>query len=246
MMKFMALVAAALLVAAVTDAKKPKRNNGSYSPNDDFQQYSRAYYVVTDMSNYATITPDKPGIPFNIKRSIVGESQFQSGPVFDIGSVLFLDKPNGASKKAANPLQQFASGMQPVDMPDGDPAFTMSGECIATGFSAFNDYEMSSHSCVYDLCLGGGGFNCLALYCGTSYTYFPMADNPSNTIINQPNLPPNFPCTIFGGTNNFWGARGTVDISHITGPTAFKVQPNTGMITQQLNVISNIPLPPAP
>jgi len=246
MMKFMALVAAALLVATVTDAKKPRRNNGSYSPNDDFQQYSRAYYAVTDMSDYATITPDKPGEPFNIKRSIVGQSQFQSGPVFDIASVSFEDRPNGASKRSEVPGQQFASGKQPINMPDADPAFTMSGECIATGFSEYNDNEMNSHSCVYDLCLGGGGFNCLALYCGTSYTYFPTADNPSNTIVNEPQMPPNFPCTIFGGTNNFWGARGTVDISHITGPTSFKVQPNTGFITQQINVIANIPLPPAP
>merc|ERR1711957_538920 len=117
--------------------------------------------------------------------------------------------------------------------------FFMDGGCTATdGNRIGNDIQqILAHSCVFNLCLGGGGFNCLALYCGTAFKFNPLSTTPSQTQNNAPKLPPSYPCTIFGGTNSFLGAKGTVDISTLTGRTSPRATgEQSGVITQLLNV----------
>merc|ERR1711957_221454 len=124
---------------------------------------------------------------------------------------------------------------------------------------------MGGHSCLLNLCLGGGGYNCLAIYAGSKFVFDPiqkpLVGNLSRNA-NQfvPSLPPSYPGTIIGGTGLFNGAVGYVDITTITGRTAAPVVVppiglaggddtdyiQVGFITQKINVVTNIPLPVAP
>jgi hypothetical protein len=183
-----------------------------------------------------------------LSNQIIGLSQFQAGGIYDPADILIVDRPTGANSKDQAPDgERFAGNKQPKFVPEADPGYFFDGECAASGGTgAGNNAKITSHSCILNLCLGGGGFNCLALYCGTRFDFSP-ASQPSNTKKSAPSLPPSYPCTIFGGTNSFFGAKGTVDISTITGRTSPRNgQPQSGFITQVLNVISNKPLPPAP
>jgi len=215
------------------------------SANDESLVYSRSYFAITKGADFTTIIPDVAIPDIN---QIIGTSQFQAGGIYDPADIEIVDRPNGANGKDAAPDDfRFAGNKQPKFVPDADPGYFLDGECGASGGTgAGGQAKITSHSCILNLCLGGGGFNCLALYCGTAFAFEP-SDLPSNPKNAAPALPPSYPCTIFGGTNSFYGAKGTVDISTITGRTTPEngaVQ--SGFITQVLNVISNKPLPPAP
>jgi len=217
------------------------------APNDADLIYSRGYYTIISQDDFTTIIPTI-GTPGFVLNDIIGTQQFQAGPILALESVKFDDE--GITPDDDNNDQLYAGNTQPLFSPESvDPTFFMDGGCTATdGNRIGNDIQqILAHSCVFNLCLGGGGFNCLALYCGTSFIFAPL-DNNQNTKKTPPSLPPAYPCTIFGGTNAFQGARGTVDIFTITGSTnpAKLNTPPQGLITQLLNVISNVPLPPVP
>ena len=127
-------------------------------------------------------------------------------------------------------MHRFAGGRQPKQpIPPGDSAFFYHGICVAT--SAFNDPKgflldtVLSHSCKLNICLGGGGFNCIAIYAGTSFIFnvgqqirstplMPtgalfMRKETGQEILglgteeSGPSLPPPFPATIIGGTGRY-------------------------------------------
>jgi len=202
-----------------------------------------------------------PELPFISKITIVGLTQTQSGGVYDPVNVQLVNVPNGVpsgkkgERTVGNPTdnvglnlggQQYAGGVQPKFIPARDPGFFFDGQCVATAGDGAT--QIKEHSCLFNLCLGGGGANCLALYCGSAFQFDPLTQ-PGNTFQNTPNLPPSYPCVIIGGTNTFQGARGNVDVTTLTGRTSPLVGKNgqqIGAITQRLNVVSNVALPPAP
>ena len=134
---------------------------------------------------------------------------------------------------------RFAGGRQPKQpIPPGDSAFFYHGMCVATSslsgdlepprpfrerklfcrkrelqsneFGSFiNSLTVTSHSCKLNICLGGGGFNCISFYSGTSFVFnvgqqVGVDDGGSNLdSIAEPSLPPPFPSTIIGGTGRY-------------------------------------------
>ena len=106
-------------------------------------------------------------------------------------------------------MYRFAGGRQPKQpIPPGDSAFFYHGLCVATSALVDPSFStvpsVSSHSCKLNICLGGGGFNCIAFYAGTSFVFnlepqvgfFPFEEA-------EPSLPPPFPATIIGGTGRY-------------------------------------------
>jgi len=213
--------------------------------NDDLV-FQRSYLAITPPSNFKTLnnTQAIPGL-----NGIIGLKQAQSGGVYDPADVQIVNRPNGATTIESKDTgvqtgQQFAGRAQPKFVPAADPGFFFDGQCTASAGNGFAG--ITAHTCTLNLCLGGGGYNCLALYCGSAFIFNP-AKVPGNTFKNAPVLPPAYPCAIIGGTNVFQGARGSVDVTTLTGRTSpVNEGLQFGFITQRLNVISNKPLPPAP
>merc|ERR1712160_93534 len=105
--------------------------------------------------------------------------------------------------------------------PKGNKNFFLSGSC--TTISQFDDERSSnddtpsvpvfdvvkflptirSHQCIYDLCLGGKGFNCVGLYGGGGFIFNPVLrinqfnffnpDDDAFTVITDNNLEPPLP-----------------------------------------------------
>lgn len=67
---------------------------------------------------------------------------------------------------------QFAGQRQPLFVPQADPGYFMNGECVTTS-TIVN--LITGHSCLLNLCLGGGGYNCLAIYAGSKFVFDPLA-----------------------------------------------------------------------
>jgi len=199
--------------------------------------------------------------------NLVGSSSFQSGGIYDPADVEIVDRLKGstsADNVASIKFSEFAGQRQPKFIPQADPGFFLNGECVTTQAMGF---QIMGHSCLLNLCLGGGGYNCLAIYAGSKFVFNPIQTTINvNTVelegLRVPVLPPSYPGTIIGGTGLFNGAVGYVDITTITGRTAAPVFGNlsygaslgggddgyiqVGFITQKINVVTNIPLPVAP
>lgn len=201
-------------------------------------------------------------LPRISKNRVIGLTRTQSGGIYDPVSVSIVNEPDGVSdavdQAAAVKMgiqgrkgvglagQQYAGGAQPKFIPARDPGFYFDGQCVATG--GRGRHSQDKHSCLFNLCLGGGGANCLALYCGSAFV-FNEVKMPGNTFKNSPPLPPSFPCVIIGGTNTFQGAKGNVDITTLTGltsPLEGKEGVQVGAITQRISVVSNKALPAGP
>jgi hypothetical protein len=135
----------------------------------------------------------------------------------------------------------FAGRRQAGRIPQSDPGFFYTSQC--TGVSGGGSVDsVTGISCLINLCLGGGGFNCLGIYSGVGYTFNPLDQvtsftNPNKNgsrerlfpfnsprpFQNAPALPPSFPGTIFGGTGSFVGAKGTVEITTVAAQTAIAI-----------------------
>ena len=110
-------------------------------------------------------------------------------------------------------MYRFAGGRQPKQpIPPGDSAFFYHGLCVATSTFAGPSFStlpsVSSHSCKLNICLGGGGFNCIAFYAGTSFVFnvgqqVGLTFGDDVIIPGEPSLPPPFPATIIGGTGRY-------------------------------------------
>jgi len=188
----------------------------------------------------------------------------------------------------------FAGNRQPkLPIPPGDKAYFFHGECVAlsgtqsspvleaigaavaqTKFdeldNTIDSLVQTSHTCNLNLCLGGGGFDCIAIYAGTAFTFnvgqqvrVGIESFSDDVVKATPSLPPPFPATIIGGTGSFEGIEGTVDIATICGTTGLSkafldparrslqgapplLRLKIGYIVQSIKVKSNMPLPVAP
>jgi len=241
--------------------------------------FSRGYVCITRQQDFAFVIPQQQSIDpeeFNL----LGSSTIQSGGIYDPADVQIVDRlgtsaadnfadgiiQNTAFSPGSEIRGQFAGQRQPKFIPQKDPGFFFNGECVATQVAG---PQILGHSCLLNLCLGGGGYNCLAIYAGSKFVFNPLEQilfspstfNDDDTIANNagaivPSLPPSYPGTIIGGTGLFVGAVGYVDVTTITGSTLPPVSefteiidaqfPQAGYITQKINVVTNVPLPVAP
>jgi hypothetical protein len=248
--------------------------------------FSRGYVCITRPQDFAFVIPQQQSIvPQNLSElNILGSSTLQSGGIYDPADVQivdrlgtsaadnFLDDTSGADTSGTGPRGQFAGQRQPKFIPQKDPGFFFNGECVAT---QVRGALILGHSCLLNLCLGGGGYNCLAIYAGSKFVFNPLEQvlfspttftddedrvlSPNNPGSIVPSLPPSYPGTIIGGTGLFVGAVGYVDVTTITGSTLTPARvivaddsilnadfPQAGYITQKINVVTNVPLPVAP
>ena len=241
--------------------------------------YSRGYICITRQQDFAFVVPQQlvnvptPGQLGEL--NLLGSSTIQSGGIYDPADVQFVDRLG--TSEADNfddddffislfknqKRGQFAGQRQPKFIPQKDPGFFFNGECVATQAAG---QQILGHSCLLNLCLGGGGYNCLAIYAGSKFVFkeqilfspttFFVNPDTNNEGTNVPSLPPSYPGTIIGGTGLFVGAVGYVDVTTITGSTLPPVSefteiidaqfPQAGYITQKINVVTNVPLPVAP
>jgi hypothetical protein len=87
---------------------------------------------------------------------------------------------------------------------------------------------ITSHTCTFNLCLclGGGGFDCIAIYAGGGYAFDLSPKGPDGGPLE---IAPPFRGTILGGTGSFEGIEGTVDVVTITGTTGPIALIDTGL-----------------
>ncbi|OEU11198.1 hypothetical protein FRACYDRAFT_246311 [Fragilariopsis cylindrus CCMP1102] len=250
--------------------------------NDAGLVFSRGYICITRQQDFAFIIPQQKSIvPEDLlDLNLLGSSTIQSGGIYDPADVQIVDRlgtsaaDNFDDTAPARIFQselrgQFAGQRQPKFIPQKDPGFFFNGECVATQVRGF---LILGHSCLLNLCLGGGGYNCLAIYAGSKFVFNPLEQvlfSPNTfkegDILNNagsivPSLPPSYPGTIIGGTGLFAGAVGYVDVTTITGSTLTPARvfdgdddaefdadfPQAGYITQKIDVVTNVPLPVAP
>ena len=146
-------------------------------------------------------------------------------------------------------MYRFAGDRQPKQpVPPGDSVFFYHGECVVNSAinspSPFGDilwstkgggldrdeldaflasFTVTSHTCNLNICLGGGGFNCIAFYSGTSFVFdvgeqisrscggdvicrtrqLKQAQGIPEPFNGEIKLPPPFPSTIIGGTGRY-------------------------------------------
>ncbi|OEU21578.1 hypothetical protein FRACYDRAFT_235204 [Fragilariopsis cylindrus CCMP1102] len=222
----------------------------SLSKGYDFR---RNYIAIIEPDNFVSLFPNGGGIfegVFNPEGGLFelqGSSTILNGKIYDPADIAIVNKFNGVEENdltdevieffdgskqdALDAIGDFpfAGGRQPKQpIPPGDSAFFYHGLCVATSILVDLSFStipsVSSHSCKLNICLGGGGFNCIAFYAGTSFVF--NLDQPLGAFLNnfvvkeaEPSLPPPFPATIIGGTGSFEGIEGTVDIATICGTT---------------------------
>jgi len=204
----------------------------------------------------------------NPKFEIQGLSTIQSGKVYDTGSIEVVNVPEGVEipflPKLDPPIvAQFAGGRQARFVPEGDPFYIFHGVCVATSgivtppstitnlgvngkgptmTTVIPQPIITKESCKLNLCLGGGGFDCIFIYSGTAFAFDlgegivrnndakatgtvfwdrhnrALQDGTPATFESPP-LPPPYPGTIIGGTGSFEGIEGTVNIATVAGTT---------------------------
>jgi hypothetical protein len=237
--------------------------------------FSRGYVCITRPQDFAFVIPQQKSIDPNIgDLNLLGSSTIQSGGIYDPADVEIIDRLGTSAADNFDDTDgfglvrsQFSGQRQPKFIPQKDPGFFFNGECVATQVAG---PQILGHSCLLNLCLGGGGYNCLAIYAGSKFVFDPLLQvlvspttfnenspgNPGSAGSIVPSLPPSYPGTIIGGTGLFVGAVGYVDVTTITGSTLTPANsftdtfdanlPQAGYITQKINVVTNVPLPVAP
>jgi len=190
---------------------------------------------------------------------VQGSSTTQEGGIFCPSSVELVNTEGdevdiGVSSGVESILTFPVAGNRKLRfVPVKDPFYFFHGQCVATsGISepdiiapftnvSPTDFELpsaviTSHLCRLNLCLGGGGFNCIAIYSGTAFVFnlskgialnnaatslFIRTAAPKSIVtkatFEAPPLPPPFPGTIIGGTGTFEGIEGSVSIATIAG-----------------------------
>jgi len=226
----------------------------------------------------------------NAEFLIQGSSTTQKGAIFDSSSIEVVNDPDGVIvivvRGFGNDFQvQLAGNRKLRFTPVDDPHYFFHGQCVATSgileppvvIEAFADDNgvdivipqpvITSQSCKLNMCLGGGGFSCIAIYSGSAFVFnfgkVVAINNSQNgneepVTFEAPPLPPPFPGTIIGGTGAFEGIEGSVTITTIAGTTGplvnsqgprivtFTKTKPVGSIVQVITVKSNMPLPPGP
>ena len=215
---------------------------------DDRYPYSRNYVVIIEPDNLVSLISDGvQGSSIVEYGNVFAPADIGLVNRFDGTQESDIGFPKGLSDKQVARLigRKFAGNRQPKSpVPPGDKAFFFHGECVAlsatpSSFSFLEAIQFQgssevaneivdgfvqlSHTCNLNLCLGGGGFDCIAIYAGTAFTFNLgqqirlSIDADSNFIEAIPSLPPPFPATIIGGTGSFEGIEGTIDIATICG-----------------------------
>ena len=215
---------------------------------DDRYPYSRNYVAIIEPDNLVSIISDGvQGSSIVEYGNVFAPADIGLVNRFDGTQESDIGFPKGLSDKQVARLigRKFAGNLQPKSpVPPGDKAFFFHGECVAlsatpSSFSFLEAIQFQgssevaneivdgfvqlSHTCNLNLCLGGGGFDCIAIYAGTAFTFNLgqqirlSIDADSNFIEAIPSLPPPFPATIIGGTGSFEGIEGTIDIATICG-----------------------------
>lgn len=241
------------------------------------QCFAHSYCCINAPKDFVFVAPTQFNNPAATSTSPLGQSIVQYGGCFECDDIFFDErKPVEVERLIASlsPTFQtirsvnFAGTRQPVLNPQRDPGYFLTGQCTTSAVSSSG--AIAAHSCLLNLCLGGGGYNCLGIYAGTAFAFKvdDFSSSPDSTrvptaseknFVLVPALPPAYPGSIIGGTGAFAGARGTVDIITITGTTGI-IKPVTtlptrppgvskskdGFITQKINVVANVPLPIAP
>jgi len=244
---------------------------------------------VSFLEDFDEMKRNDPTFKGNSEFSLQGSSTTQKGGVFDTSSVELVNVPEGVEyftdvTPNGGYIAQFAGDLQPRFLPVENPFYFFHGQCVATsgilepavkfdvpgnGDNTFPQPVITSNTCRLNLCLGGGGFDCIAIYSGTAFVFNlgkgirlnneRTSSGSSGKVVSfqPPPLPPPFPATIIGGTGSFEGIEGSVNIATIagtTGPLADFVIGNSklvflqpiGVIVQVISVKSNMPLPPGP
>jgi len=279
------------------DKKDVKRK---LTGEDDKHPYSQNYVVVTKAVDFVRLFPNGGNLVTYLndfianKKSnplfpIQGSSTTQKGAVFATDSIEVVNAPDGVevevSSSGSSFQYQFAGNRKIKFTPVDDPFYFLHGQCVAT--SGFLEPSMeiptvsgpttvpqpviTSQLCKLNLCLGGRGASCIAIYSGSAYVFnfgkgvalnngaeFATDDFIPSTF-EAPPLPPPFPGTIIGGTGAFEGIEGSVTIATIagtTGPIIFRdgccvcsdsrLNTPVGSIVQVILVKSNMPLPIGP
>jgi hypothetical protein len=187
--------------------------------------------------------------------SVLGSSFLQSGPIYNPDDVKFVDcsrnKQNSACFNGINEFAlnanlsarfedrlddlqrgigsdglQFGGGKQPnvEDLRPPKNNFFFAGECTAT--SGFGLSQVLAHSCLYNLCLGGVGNDCVNIFAGGGFIFDPFAKVLPN---EEPLVPPSFPGAVIGGTGKYQGIKGNAQIVTITTRTGSNVANSIGL-----------------
>jgi len=154
-----------------------------------------------------------------------------TGAIFDSSSIEVVNDPDGVIvivvRGFGNDFQvQLAGNRKLRFTPVDDPHYFFHGQCVATSgileppvvIEAFADDNgvdivipqpvITSQSCKLNMCLGGGGFSCIAIYSGSAFVFnfgkVVAINNSQNgneepVTFEAPPLPPPFPGTIIGG-----------------------------------------------
>jgi len=154
--------------------------------------------------------------------------------------------PNGSvqkNKRTAPNGNLFAGDSQPVKFPAARSNFFITGECTVT--QTTGPFVITGHSCLYTLCLGGGGNNCVNGLAAGPFV-FDLQGMTTKGTRTFPNVPPIFSGIILGGTGACAGIKGTFSVQTAGGQTAFTNQPQFGLINQRFTFNTNKKLPEAP
>jgi len=237
--------------------KLPAAQKGSFVP------------IITRKNKRGQIEFASGSSSFNIDRNqgkqfgVIGSSFLQSGPIYNPDDVRFIDcsrQKNKDSCKINKDLYdlekniQYGGGKQPnvFELAPPKDNFFFNGECTAV--AGFGASQVLAHSCFYNLCLGGLGEDCVNIFAGGGFIFDPFAPVLDG---EEPLLPPSFPGAVVGGIGKYQGIKGSVQIVTITsrtsatqkGATKFgdpdANQPQTGYITQLIQLETTINLPPS-
>lgn len=249
------------------------------------------YGLITEDEKIVFLAPAPLGLnnaPLNDPDDLEANGLRRPDPVNLLGSVIvtkaLLLKPTSINLQFqdadGSPFSYFAGGLQPANVPQNpNDTYFFTGQCTVT--AQFDDGRsngsivstdnsatavsylptIKAHQCLYDLCIGKRGTDCVNLYGGGGFVFNPfnrINQNPeneeadSNVITDnneEPPLPPPFELVILGGTGNVRSVRGSATLTTLAGRTRggrFDVNgnnlPQRGVIVQNLVVKTNIPL----
>ena len=177
----------------------------------------------------------------NSPNALLGSIRYTSGGIHrqtDIQSRV-RTAPNG---------QLYSGNLQAIKFPSARTNFFATGECTTTQVEDKN--TIIGHSCLYSICLGGGGNNCVNGLAAGPFRYqlgeMETKMQPNGKEITYPKLPPTFSGIILGGTGACAGIKGTFKVLTISGQTSPLIEPQFGLIHQRFIFNTNKKLPEAP
>lgn len=232
--------------------------------------FQRTYQAVTyggDSNFYGGVIVDEErtnsiGKPYAAKEgangiNLLGTATTSMSSIFKQDTVQLQDLIGGKYMEIEH---RNGGRYQPVrhTMIPPHPEFFMQNTCKVTKSGQNGNTEDNidqfkwttlAHSCWYDICLGGGGMNCINVYSGSPFLFAqPVVGGPPS------NTPPAFSGFIAGGTGAFYRINGYAQFTIEAGPLPFG-QENTvrgipatgrGTTVHTVTLFTNQELPPGP